>query len=67
MSSYTKEDRIQLSSKAVGIKDEKTIANNTIGYVDQATTEEEAKDSPNKKFIEEKTVGSLQKRRWMIT
>jgi hypothetical protein len=56
MSSYTKEDRIQLSSKAVGIKDEKTIANNTIGYVDQATTEEEAKDSPNKKFIEEKTV-----------
>lgn len=53
--SLNKQDRIELSSKLAGVADEKSAVDKTIEIVDQAKLKAEAKDSPNKKLVDEKT------------
>lgn len=54
--SLTKQDRIELSLKLAGAAEEKSVVDKTLAIFDQAKTRAEAKDSPNKKLIDERTV-----------
>lgn len=53
--SLNKQDRIELSAKLAGAAEEKSAVDKTIEVVDQAKLKAEAKDSPNKKLVDEKT------------
>ena len=53
--SLNKQDRIELSAKLSGAAEEKSAVDKTIEVVDQARLKAEAKDSPNKKLVDEKT------------
>jgi len=53
--SLNKQDRIELSAKMAGAAEEKSAVDKTIEIVDQAKLKAEAKDSPNKKLVDEKT------------
>lgn len=51
----TKQDRIELSLKLAGAAEEKSAVDKTIAIVDQAKIRAEAKDSPNKTLLDERT------------
>ena len=56
MTALTKEDRIQISAKLVGIKDEKAQSDVTIAAVNDAKVKAQAKDDSNKKLVDSRTV-----------
>jgi len=54
--SLNKQDRMELSAKLANAAEEKSAVDKNIEVVEQAKLKAEAKDSPNKKLVDEKTV-----------
>lgn len=56
MSILTKDDRIQISAKIVGIKEEKALSDATTVSLNDAKTKAQAKDDSNKKLVDSRTI-----------
>lgn len=63
MSILTKDDRIQISAKIVGIKEEKALSDATTSSLNDAKVKAQAKDDSNKKLVDSRTtfINSYQK------